>query len=85
MESEPESESTRLFRLLLKAGWKPKAARELEYEIQNMANANLISQFGTKLDAKLEALNSKHNLLVGLFSALLALMALLVTLNLIQS
>lgn len=62
---------TRASRLLRKSGLKTDEANELTELISEMASANIISQFGAKLDAlnstmeaKLDAQASKYNLLL---------------------
>lgn len=69
---------TRASRLLRKSGIKTDEANELTELIGEMASANIISQFGSKIDslestlradlraqeAKLDAQNTKYNLLL---------------------
>ena len=55
-----------LFDILARAGHDGRDAHLFIQLIEDMASANLIDRFETKLETKLEALNDKFNLLLWL-------------------
>ena len=78
MERQETPEFTRIVELLQDAGLKDRKAAELAERMSNIASQNTIAQFASKLevgleglraelraqDAKMEALNSKYNVLI---------------------
>ena len=86
----PQPDSKRLFDLLLGLKMEPGSAYTFTLEVGNMAAANLIARFESKLDAqnsKLEAQNTKLDVQTAQFVSLrwmvglgFALLALLITL-----
>jgi len=60
-DSDQVGQITRISQLLRKAGHKPDDAVEL---IFNMASANIVSRFESKLESKLDAQNTKYNILI---------------------
>ena len=72
----PDPDDKRVFFLLRKTGLDEDEAYTLVQELQNMAAANLIARFESKMDAQLQALRSELTMqrwLMGLgFAALVA-------------
>jgi len=63
-DSDQVGQITRISQLLRKAGHKPDDAVELTELIFNMASANIVSRFESKLESKLDAQNTKYNILI---------------------
>jgi len=61
-DSDPVGQFTRISHLLRKVGHNPDDAIELTEIISNMASINIVSRLESKIDAQ----NSKYNLLIGL-------------------
>jgi len=58
-DSDQVGQFTRISQLLRKAGLKPDEANELTENISDMASANIVSRFESKLESKLDVQNSK--------------------------
>lgn len=69
LNTEPIGQFTRMVQLFRKDELKTDEAVELTELIGNMASENIIARFESKLDA----VNAKYNLLIGLVSAGLTL------------
>lgn len=69
LNTEPIGQFTRMVQLFRKNELKTDEAVELTELIGNMASENIIARFESKLDA----VNAKYNLLIGLVSAGLTL------------
>lgn len=69
LNTEPIGQFTRMVPLFRKDELKTDEAVELTELIGNMASENIIARFESKLDA----VNAKYNLLIGLVSAGLTL------------
>lgn len=72
----PSPDDKRVFLLLRKTGLNEDEAYTLVQELQNMAAANLIARFESKLDV----LNSKLNMLMWIIGAAVAIISILVRL-----
>lgn len=59
MPDTPQPDNRRLFELLCQLGLQPVQSYTFVQELKNMAAANLISRFESKLDAKIDAQNAK--------------------------
>ena len=59
MPDTPQPDNRRLFELLCQPGLQPVQSYTFVQELKNMAAANLISRFESKLDAKIDAQNAK--------------------------
>jgi len=68
--------------LLRKAGHEPDDAVEFTENISDMASANIISQFESKLEAqnsKIDAQNSKYNVLIWVIGAGIVILSTVIT------
>jgi len=63
-DSDQVGQITRISQSLRKAGHKSNDAVELTELIFNMASANIVSRFESKLESKLDAQNTKYNILI---------------------
>lgn len=61
MPDAPAPDDKRIFLLVRELGLGDADAYTFVQELQNMAAANLIARFESKLDAKFEALNAKFD------------------------
>jgi len=92
-DSDQVGQYTRISQLLRKAGHKPDDANEITELISNMASANIVSRFESKLDtsntrleskidiqnSRIDAQNSKYNVLIWVIGAGVVILSTVIT------